>query len=291
MEILDYSSCALSNKNYGGSEKKIGIVFEGEDFIVKFPKIVNNTATLSHVSEYLGSQMFNMLGIMAHGTRLGIYKGSEVVLLSDFVAGSVYELVEFNNIGESSLETDKGQHTTYDYKEILYLLSKHKKLTEDNVELFFWKQFVVDALIANFDRHGYNWGFLKSPNSYSIAPVFDNGSSLFPRLKEEDLLNVMNDNNELERRTVEFPTSQILLEGKKSSYYEIIKSMRYSACTEAALWLLNSFDFDRLAYLIDTTPFISEQRKSFYKVIVKYRYDRIFGEFGKCSNLYCKGVE
>lgn len=303
MGTLDYSNCAISNKTYGGSERKIGIVFEGKDYIIKFPKNVNNAFTLSHISEYIGSQVFKMLGVRVHETRLGTYKGSEVVLLADFVPDSGRELVEFNNIGESSLETDKTQHSAYEYKEILYLLKKHKKLTDEDVELFFWKQFVVDALIANFDRHGYNWGFLKSPNTYSIAPVFDNGSSLFPRLSEKGLSDVVNDKTELDKRTFEFPMSQILLSGRKSSYYEVIRSREYDICTEATMWLKESFSFDTFERIVETTPFISEERKNFYNTIVRYRYDKIFGDFnncklcgkellstGQCSNFNCKGV-
>ena len=40
----------------------------------------------------------------------------------------------------------------------------------------------MDALLGNFDRHGANWGFIKEDNKYTIAPIFDNGSCLFPNL-------------------------------------------------------------------------------------------------------------
>ena len=38
--------------------------------------------------------------------------------------------------------------------------------------------FVIDAFIANFDRHGSNWGFIKKDNEYGPSPVFDNGFNL-----------------------------------------------------------------------------------------------------------------
>ena len=28
--------------------------------------------------------------------------------------------------------------------------------------------YIIDALIGNFDRHGANWGFMKSDNTYSL---------------------------------------------------------------------------------------------------------------------------
>mgnify|MGYP000725991490 CR=1 FL=1 len=52
--------------------------------------------------------------------------------------------------------------------------------------------YLIDAWIGNFDRHGSNWGFLKKNNRYRMAPVYDNGSSLFPRLNtDEKLLKIM----------------------------------------------------------------------------------------------------
>lgn len=67
------------------------------------------------------------------------------------------------------------------------MLQENTKLT--NVEQIcerFWDMYVIDAWIGNFDRHGANWGFLKKNNQYRIAPVYDNGSSLFPKLNTDE---------------------------------------------------------------------------------------------------------
>lgn len=75
--------------------------------------------------------------------------------------------------------------------------------------------FIVDALIGNFDRHGANWGFLKKDNKYSLAPIFDNGSSLFPQLVNEDEMKlILSDEDEINERVYKFPTSQIKLNDK-----------------------------------------------------------------------------
>ena len=79
-------------------------------------------------------------------------------------------------MGESTLAQDKETYQ-YDYEDIMQMLRENSKLT--NVEetiVIFWQIYVVDALLGNFDRHGSNWGFIKKDNTYSIAPVFDNGS-------------------------------------------------------------------------------------------------------------------
>ena len=50
--------------------------------------------------------------------------------------------------------------------------------------------FIVDAFIGNWDRHNGNWGFLYDTfnDEISLAPVFDNGSCLFP-LADENIMN------------------------------------------------------------------------------------------------------
>ena len=51
----------------------------------------------------------------------------------------------------------------------------------------FWDMFVVDCFINNNDRHNGNWGIFvfESENKISLAPVYDNGNSLFPKHSEE----------------------------------------------------------------------------------------------------------
>jgi hypothetical protein len=54
-----------------------------------------------------------------------------------------------------------------------------------------WAEMIAfDALISNTDRHSENWGFLVQFDDgahYSLAPAFDNGTSLGFRIREEDL--------------------------------------------------------------------------------------------------------
>ncbi len=77
--------------------------------------------------------------------------------------------------------------------------------------------FVVDALIANFDRHGYNWGFTKGSSGHKLAPIYDNGSSLFPRLQEEDIERILNDIEETE-----------FISEKRKRFYKEMLRYRYS---------------------------------------------------------------
>lgn len=60
----------------------------------------------NHVSEYLGSHIFALLGIETQETFLGTYKDENVVVIQDFL-GEDEVFVPFNGVGDSSLEQDK----------------------------------------------------------------------------------------------------------------------------------------------------------------------------------------
>ena len=84
--------------------------------------------------------------------------------------------------------------------------------------------------------HNSNWGFLKKGGRYSLAPVFDNGSCLPPPHPPDDeaVLEMLNSHEAMPERIYGFPNSQIRLDGKKSSYHEVITSCRFPECNAAA---------------------------------------------------------
>lgn len=136
--------------------------------------------------------------------------------------------------------------------------------------------YIVDAFLGNFDRHGSNWGFLKKDNKYKLAPVFDNGSCLFPSMIDENQMElIMDSKEEIENRVYNFPTSQIKLNGKKSSYFDVISSLKFKEVNEALLRIYPKMDLDKIFAVIDQIPIISEIHKKFYKVILKARFDKI----------------
>ncbi len=275
MEFFDFTNCKLSKKFYGGSEKKIGIVFGDSLFMLKFQKktpfgLRNNT-----ISEYLGSHIYQMLGFTCHDTFLGIYKGENVVACKDFMTNG-YQFVPFNDVGESTIEEDKEEYQ-YTNDDIVELLQANKKLTnvEKTVSNFF-EMYIVDALIGNFDRHGANWGFLKKDNQYFLAPVFDNGSCLFPNLNDEDeMLKIINDEEQINLRVYKFPTSQIKLNNNKSSYFEVISSLQFEEINKALIKIYPMINLEKIFDLIDDIDVISDIHKTFYKTMIKNRYEKI----------------
>ena len=275
---MDYSIYELSNINYGGSERKIGIKIENEYYMIKFQKKTAFGKRNNHVSEYIGSQIFNMLGVTAQETILGTFKNENVVVCKDFNIDG-YQFVPFNDVGESTIEEDKEKYQ-YSYEDIMSLLLLNKKITNvEDVVSSFWEIYIIDALLGNFDRHGNNWGFLKKNNKYEMAPVFDNGSCLFPNMTNEDeMMYIMNSKEETAKRVYSFPTSQIKLNGKKSSYYDVINSLVYKECNEALIKIFNRINLKEVFNLIDDIQSISEVHKSFYKYMLNERYEKIIKE-------------
>lgn len=273
---IDFSNYPLSDIQYGGSEKKLGILIDGIPYMLKFQKKTPFGKRNNHISEYLGSHIFELIGLNVHETYLGTYCGNEIVACKDFVHDG-FEFVPFNDVGESSIEVDKEKYQ-YSYDDIITLLENNKKLTNvsETISVFF-EMYIVDALIGNFDRHGANWGFLKKNNKYTLAPIFDNGSCLFPQMVNEDEMNmVLNDENELNRRIYTFPTSQIKLNEGKSSYFEVISSLRFEECNKALMVIFEKIDLNKIDSLIDSLD-ISDIHKQFYKTMIKERYYKILG--------------
>ena len=273
--MKDYSRYQEGNRYYSGAERKKSILINEKPYLVKFQKNSREGLRFNHVSEYLGSHIFALLGIETQETFLGTYKDENVVVIQDFL-GEDEVFVPFNGVGDSSLEQDKEKYQ-YSYEAIIEMLQDNVKLTDapQTINLF-WDMFIIDALIANFDRHGSNWGFIKKDNKYRISPVFDNGSSLFPQLNtDEKIQAVLENQEEIDMRIYKFPTSQVKYKGKKSSYYEIISSLSFEECNHALVRIVERIDFDKINKLIDSVENISEKRKEFYKTILEQRYEKI----------------
>lgn len=85
--------------NYGGkSGFKYGVIIDGERWMIKFPgrdKKNNHipSYTTSSLCEYMGSHIYELLGIPVHETRLGVRNGKIVVACKDFDLN--HELVDY----------------------------------------------------------------------------------------------------------------------------------------------------------------------------------------------------
>ncbi len=275
MDYRNYDKCPLSKRSYGGSERKLGILLNGQPYMLKFRKRTPFGYRYNTISEYLGSHIYQSIGIPCQDTLLGTYHNEEVVACKDFLTDG-FQFVPFNDVGESTIEEDKNLYQ-YTYDDIMHLLVLNKKLTdvEESISSFF-DIYIVDALIGNFDRHGENWGFLKKDNKYTLAPVFDNGSCLYPNMTDEDeMRKILSDEEQINARIYDSPTSQIKINNKKSSYFEVISSLQFDEINKSLIKIYTKIDLNVINALIDDIPSISDTHKEFYRTMIKQRYKKI----------------
>ena len=89
------------------------------------------------------------------------------------------------------------------------------------------------------------------------------------------MLRVLDSEEETDKRVFTFPTSQIRLQGRKSSYFDVIHSLKFPECCEALVRVVKNTDMNAINELIMQTALISETRKAFLWHIIQKRYEKI----------------
>lgn len=286
MRTIDFTDCKkVFGKAYNGANgKKIAVEYEGKEYMLKFPpsaqkKPTDLSYTNSCISEYLGSHIFNMLGIKSQDTLLGTFmvsgKVKVVCACRDFTSdGSVF--YDFCSIKNTIIDSEHNGNGT-ELEDIMESIEKQTFVNPKTLSDYFWDVFVVDALLGNFDRHNGNWGFLvnRDTGDCEIAPVFDCGSCLLPQADEKVMKLVIENEAELNTRVYNFPTSAVKLNNQKINYYKFIESRKNKDLNEAILRMVPRIDMDEISQLIDSTPHISDTQKQFYKTYIGARFDKI----------------
>lgn len=285
--MIDFTKYKTKRKAYGGANgNKISIIYDNSVYMLKLPTHAIKNRNLSYansaVSEYLGCHIFNMLGVCAQETLLGTYtyhdKERIVVACKDFVKSS-YQLLDFAAIKNQIIDSNSNGYGT-DIDDILETIDKQTVIDHLVLKKHFWKIFVIDALIGNWDRHNGNWGFLyhNDTDMVTLAPVYDCGSCLFPQIDEGLIIRALNNKKELESRVYEVPTSAIQHNGKRINYYDLLSSHEYKECDEAINEISKLVNLDDISKLIDTVQCISENHKLFLKEIISLRFKKLIVE-------------
>ncbi len=220
MDIIDFSNCKLSDRNleYGGrAGEKRGIVFNGERWFLKFPKNtigMNRVTGLSYVtsplSEYIGSQIYKILGYDVHETILGICfdgkRNKAVCACKDFIADDKNEiLIPYtalrNDTNPDIMERLDGSFSSpSNINEIVFQLEHNDVLSKlRGAKERFYDVVIIDMLINNNDRNEDNWGVIKfkDSNTYKLAPIYDCGNSFYGKTSEERIAAILSDDTKL----------------------------------------------------------------------------------------------
>ncbi len=282
--MIDFSDLPQRNKTYAGANgSKISVILNGDLYMLKFPALAPHNDNLSYanscVSEYLGSHIFEIVGIPAQKTILGTFTKNNrerlVVACKDFTSDGTV-LQDFASLKNTIIDSEHNGYGT-ELSDILAAIDEQQAMDPEELKRHFWDMFIVDALIGNWDRHNGNWGFLynSKTDGLTIAPVFDCGSSLFPQADEEMMRAVLNDPGERNNRIFNFPLSGIMQNGKRINYYDFISSLKDDGCDAALERIVPRIDMKRIVELIENTPYITDLQKEFYKTMISERKEKI----------------
>lgn len=283
--VVDFTNCTKNKfKVFGGANgSKIGILYNGESYMLKFPaepKLNKNISySNSTVSEHIGCRIFEMLSIPAQKTMIGTYhhKGRDkIVVACRDLETDGYKLKDFASLKNTIIDSVRGGYGT-ELSDILLTIDEQHFVSPVELKKSFWEMFVVDAFIGNFDRHNGNWGFLinEEAENIKIAPVFDCGSCLFAEMDIKKMQEVMNSRAELEYRLFVIPKSAIMQNEKKINYFDFLKSGQNEDCTRALIEITKRIDLEKTDAMIDEIPLISTEEKTFYKFMLHARKTRI----------------
>ncbi|MCI5741023.1 MAG: HipA domain-containing protein [Lachnospiraceae bacterium] len=293
MKLVNFNDYPQNQRMYGGTAgRKMGITYEGKDYLLKFPgnlkeqqmKNINLSYSNSPVCEYIGSKIYELVGLPVHHTILGTRNEKIVVACEDFL-GDGDRLYEFDKIKvtfEPHFLDSNGNETNgvgVDLYEIMMTIQEHPFLKDiSGVKEHFWNMFVMDALIGNTDRNNSNWGIiLRKDGLKEIAPVYDNGNCLNNKWDDEKMQIVMNDTDKMEAEAYKARRCIFELHGKRVNPYHIMESMEYQECSEAIRRLTPKIgsSMNKIQEMIKEIPVISEIQKQFFTSIIEYRYENV----------------
>lgn len=284
MQSMDFTHLPQRKKAYAGANgSKISVIYEGEQYMLKFPPTPTKNKDMSYsnscFSEYLGCQIYEIIGIPVQETMLGTFtvNGKEkiVVACRDFTSPGIV-LQDFASLKNQMIDSERNGYGT-ELSDILQTFQGQTAIDTQELSERFWNMFIVDAFIGNWDRHNGNWGFLYNTvtDEVKLAPVYDCGSCLYPQADEGIMESVLADQKERDFRIFEIPLSAIMENGKKIKYFDFISSLKNEDCNLALQRIVPRIDMGRIRFMVEETPFISDLQKRFYLTMLAGRKEQI----------------
>lgn len=312
--MIDFTNCKLSDRNLeyaGRAGEKRGIIYNNEHWFLKFPKNtlgLNNVTGLSYVtsplSEYIGSQIFKILGFDVHDTILGVYFDGKrykiVCACKDFIVNDKNEkLIPYTALRNDTNSSIMARHddsysSPTNINEILYQFDHNDILSNiDGAKKRFFSVVIVDMLINNNDRNEDNWGVIKfkDTSTYKLAPIYDCGNSFHSKASEDKICAILSDDNRLKSSALNGVTAYEDDFGNRLSNLNIL-NLNDSYLHDAIIDVYEkvSSKLDDIENFINSIPnkyieilIMSNERKEYYikslkirlEVILKAKFDKL----------------
>ena len=298
---IDFNNAEIARGVFYGGDAgaKNAIIHDGDIWMLKFPKTTRDlinpqiSYTTSPLSEYIGSKIYEALGVPVHETLLGVRNNKIVVACKDFTRirgggaankkqdttlenqgaahgnngmGMHKYLIPFHDLKNSFMSSDlesysgTGSETLLD--EVLATIAGQDELKSiPGVLERFWDMFVIDAFIGNNDRNNGNWGILINPasNVIELAPVFDNGNAFFNKRGVDQMVKRMNNEAALREDAYLTPLCAYKYsgsdsEGQKINPFTFMRRNENADCRAAAARFLKSADLKAIEEIIYSIP-------------------------------------
>lgn len=295
-DVLEPSG--ISYGGHGGSKR--GIIIDGERWFLKYPKSTKSmdvkgiSYSTTPLSEYLGSHIYESIGIETHATKLGIANGKIVVACKDFLnfKETIFDYNSIKNEYDETVEraievlsSTSSIDSNNDIEEVLLIMDNNPYF-KANKELKqrFWDMFVIDAFISNNDRNEGNWGLIidKETKELRIAPVFDNGAAFYNKSSNEKLNSIYKDSFKFKQSVYDSAISIYKKVGKQINPLKFIETMSNEECNKAILRIIPKINMDKISNIFDEIPeqynglpILSNIQKSFYLKALQYRYENV----------------
>ncbi len=169
----------------------------------------------SPLSEFIGSNIFSILGYDVHKTLLGVCHDTKrykvICACKDFIIDDKNEiLIPYTALRNDTNSDIMERHDTVysspsNIYEVIFQLKHNEvfKNLSDSTERFF-EMIIIDMLINNSDRNEDNWGVIKfkDSNTYKMAPIYDCGNSFYDKASEDKIENLLSNDLKLQSSSI-----------------------------------------------------------------------------------------
>lgn len=270
-------------RTYGGATgEKIAVWYEDSVYMLKCSQSLKRrdlrNVEVSYandcISEYIGSRVYEAIGIPVHNTIIGDYHGKQCVLCKDVAYPDV--IVEFRQLRNTLIDSGLIQPSSgmsTNLSDIFMVMDTAKDIDLNDTKRRFWEMFVVDSIIGNCDRNNGNWGYLKGSNSYVLAPVYDCGGCLNNKKSDNQISSMTPD--VMDNIAINY-VFNFTYNDKRINPFKYMEVDINNTHINNAMDMMLSIDRVKIWDIIDDVcSIISEQRASFYKYIMNKRLDRL----------------
>lgn len=273
--MIDFTQCDVEPLRVydGANGKKICVIYNNERYMLKFPALARNNPVMHYSNgcqnEHIASSIYRTLDITTQETILGIYNGKMVVACKDF-CNPGDRIVNFAMIKNACIDSSLNGYGT-ELEEVLQSIEEQNLYDVKEIKEHFWKMFAADAFLGNFDRHNGNWGIIVNEltRETRIAPVYDNGSCLYPQLTDKQMEKILETRSEIENRLYVFPNSALKIDNKKINYYNFLTKTQDIDCIRALQYVTEHISMDKIKKVIRNIPMTDIQQQFYLTMLIE----------------------